>query len=75
MAESVINTKSLPDVLFRLIPTEKVRVREIDGVIQLMPVKETTDCTIGLRGMFAAYPEMSVDKFLERKHADKKLER
>ena len=75
MTESVINTKSLPDILFRLIPTEKVRVREMDGIIQLMPVKEAADCAIGLRGMFAAYPEMSVDNFLKQKHADKELER
>ena len=75
MAESVINTKSLPDILFRLIPTEKVRVRETDGIIQLMPVEDMVDCTIGLRGMFAAYPDLAVDKFLERKHAEKELER
>ena len=74
MIESVINTKSLPDVLFKLIPTEKVRVYEIDGTIQLVPVKETTDCTIGLRGILSDYDDMSVDKFLERMRADKELD-
>ena len=74
MTESVINTKSLPEILFRLIPTEKVRVREADGVIQLTPVKETADCTIGLRGILAEYDDMSVDKFLERKRAEKELD-
>jgi hypothetical protein len=47
-------------------------------MIQLMPVNENigdADCTIGLRGMFAGFPEMSINKFLERKHADKELER
>ncbi|MCL1790814.1 MAG: hypothetical protein FWG40_05565 [Peptococcaceae bacterium] len=75
MTETVINTKSLPELLFRLIQTERVRIMETDGIIQLMPVKESADCTIGLRGLFADYPEMSVEKFLERKHTDKELER
>ncbi|MDR0928575.1 MAG: hypothetical protein LBM74_02550 [Oscillospiraceae bacterium] len=78
MTDSVMNTRALPDFLFRHIPTEKVRVREVKGMIQLMPVNENigdTDCTVGLRGMFAGFPEMSVDTFLERKHADKELDR
>jgi hypothetical protein len=74
MTETVMNTKALPDILFKLIPTEKVRVKEIDGMIQLMPVKENTDCTVGLRGILAGYDEMSVDRFLERKRTDKELE-
>ena len=74
MPETVMNTTALPEILFRLIPTEKVRVKEIDGIIQLMPVKENIDCTIGLRGILAGYEDMSVDKFLERKRADKELD-
>jgi hypothetical protein len=73
-----MNTKALPDFLFRLIPTERVRVREVKGMIQLMPVNENivnTDCTVGLRGLFAGFPEMSIDKFLERKHVEKELDR
>ena len=75
MIDNIITTKSLPEILLRLIPTEKVRVHETGGVVQLTPVKEAHDCTAGLRGMFAAYPDMSVDSFLERKRADKELER
>ena len=74
MTEQVINTKAFPEILFKLIPTEKVRVKEIDGIVQLMPVNEIEDCTIGLRGILADYDEMSVDKFLERCRADKELE-
>ena len=74
MTETVMDTKALSEILFKLIPTEKVRVKEINGIVQLMPVKENADCTIGLRGMFAGYSDMTVDKFLERKHADKELE-
>ena len=74
MTERVMNTNAFPEVLFELIKTEKVRVKEVDGVIQLMPVNENTDCTIGLRGMFAGDPEMTVDKFLERMRADAELD-
>ena len=55
-------------------PTEKVRVKEVDGIVQLIPVKENIDCTIGLRGILADYDDMSVDKFLERMRADKELD-
>ena len=74
MPETVMNTKKLSEILFKLIPTEKVRVKEIGGMIQLVPVKESDDCTVGLRGILAGYDAMSVDKFLERKRADKELE-
>ena len=74
MTDTVMTTKSLPEILLKLIKTEKVRVKESDGVIQLMPVKETTDCTVGLRGILADYPEISVENFLKRKRADTELD-
>ena len=74
MTETVMNTKALPEVLFRLIKTEKVKVHEADGEIRLIPIQDPTDYIAKLRGSLAAYPEMSVDKFLERKHADKEFE-
>ena len=74
MAEIVLNTSTLPEPLLRLIRTEKVRVKEVDGIVQLMPVKESVDCTIGLRGILADCDDMSVDKFLERMRADKELD-
>ena len=74
MTELVLNTNTLPEPLLRMIPTEKVRVRETDGEIRLTPMRENVDCTIGLRGMFAGDPNMTVEKFLERKRADEELE-
>ena len=71
MVDRVMSTKTLPEFLFRLIPTEMVQVRELDGEIRLTPVKESTDCIAMLRGSLADYPELSVDKFLERKRLDK----
>ena len=74
MTETVMNTNTLPEYLLGIIPTEKVRVKQVDGEIRLIPVEETVDYIVKLRGSLAAYPEMSVDKFLERKRADKELD-
>jgi len=75
MMEMILNTSALPETLFRLIQTEKVTLREADGEISLIPLEEPIDYIEKLRGSLAAYPEMSVDKFLERKHADKEFDR
>ena len=74
MIEMVLDTSTLPEPLLRLIPTKKVRVKESDGIIQLVPFKDSADCTIGLRGILAGYDDMSVDKFLERMRTDKELD-
>jgi len=74
MTDTVMNTSALPDILFGLIKTKKVRVKENNGVIQLLPVKEKSDCTVGLRGLLADCNDMSVEKFLQRKQADKELD-
>ena len=74
MTETIMNTNTLPDFLFKKISTKKVCVKEIDNLIQLIPIIENIDCTIGLRGLFAGDPNMTVDKFLERKRTDKGLD-
>lgn len=75
MIETVINTNTLPEFLLKMIPTEKVRIKEVDGEIRLTPIQEPIDYIVKLHGSLAAYPEMSVDKFLERKRADKEFDR
>ena len=70
MMETVMNTNTLPEFLFKMIPTEKVRVKEIDGMIQLMPVKENADCP--LRGL-AADSTLTVEKFLAMTHDEKEM--
>ena len=73
MTEIVLNTDTLPEPLFRLIRTEKVKVRETDGEVLLTPIIETKGgCP--LRGMFAD-GKLSVDKFMANKQAEKELER
>jgi hypothetical protein len=74
MSARVIERTALPDLLYSLIFTDKVRVSESNGIVQVEPVKNNVDCTIGLRGMFAGDPWMTVDKFLERRQEEKELD-
>lgn len=73
VTETVLNTKTLPKALSKLIKTEKVKVQQTNGEIHLIPVQEI-DYINKLRGSLSDYPQMSVDRFLERKHAEKDLE-
>ena len=74
MTETVMLKNALPEFLQKAIPTEKVYVKETDGIIQVTPYVENIDCTIGLRGILADCDEMSVDNFLRRMRADKELD-
>ncbi|MCL1852260.1 MAG: hypothetical protein FWF88_04415 [Peptococcaceae bacterium] len=40
MSEKILNTRALPETLFRLIQTEKVALREEKGEIRLIPIQE-----------------------------------
>jgi len=73
LTEIVLNTNTLPEPLFRLIRTEKVKISEANGEIRLTPI---TDVKKGcpLRGMFAD-GKISVDKYLESKQTEKGLDR
>ena len=74
MAETIMTTEALRGMLFDLITTKKVRVHKTGDMVQLFPVKEKTDCTKELRGMFAGCPELTVDRYLEEKRAEKESE-
>jgi hypothetical protein len=71
LTEIVLDTKTLPEPLFRLIQTEKVKVRQADGEILLTPVEET-DLECPLLGMFSD-GKISVDKFIADKKTEKRL--
>jgi hypothetical protein len=75
MIEMILNTNILPEPLIGLIHTSQIKVKETDGGIILIPVRDPFDCTVKVRGMLAGCKNMSVDKFLERKRADMELER
>jgi hypothetical protein len=73
MADIVLNARTLPDALFRLIRTEKVKVHEADGGILLTPIKETTDDCPFL-GLYSD-GKLTVDTFLKWKREEMDLER
>ncbi len=66
MVEMILNARTLPESLFKLIRTEKVKVSEADGVIKLTPIMESApDCP--LLGL-TADSGLTVDKFLAMTH-------
>ena len=74
MTNMIISADILPEPLFGLTKAEKIHVREKDGIITMTPIKEEFDCTAEVRGMYSD-KKLTLDKFLEWKHADKELER
>jgi hypothetical protein len=73
MKEMILKANILPEPLLSLIPTEKVKVQEVNGVINLIPLKDVHDCTEGLFGIFSDGGITSV-KFSENKQAEKSFE-
>ena len=74
MAEIVLSVKTLPETLFRMLPTEKVKVRKINGEVHLIPMQEksnASDCP--LLGLYAD-GKLTVDKHLAWSREDKTLE-
>ena len=62
MDEIVMNKSALPEILLKLIRTEKVRVKEVDGEIRLTPVGQATKRPFSeLRGLLKDKVWMSDD--------------
>ena len=76
MAELILRASALPEPIFRLIRTERVKVRESHGEIHLVPIGESADrySVLPILGMYSD-GKLTVDGYLERKHSDKELER
>ena len=76
MTEMVLQTKTLPEPLFRLIASNSVKVREDNnGEIRLIPMEESVK-TINNCPFLGMYTDgkFTVDGYLERKRMDKGLE-
>ena len=72
MTEILLDTKTLPESLYRLLRAEKVKVREFDGEVRLTPIIKTQNgCP--LLGI-ATDCGFSVDDFMARKREEKVLE-
>jgi hypothetical protein len=75
MSDMVLDTNILPETLLRLIKTDKVIIHEAtNGVISLTPVNNASADSIDkLFGMLAD-SDLSVEKFMAQKQAEKELE-
>ena len=74
MSDMILSVKTLPKTLFRMLPTEKVKVRKINGEVHLIPIQEKVsvdDCP--LLGLYAD-GKLTVDKHLAWSRDDKSLE-
>jgi hypothetical protein len=75
MTIQVMDINNLYEFIAKTIGSSKVLVQENNQIITIEPIIEkTSGCCSRVRGLLADYPEMSVDKFLERKHKDKELD-
>ena len=71
MNDIVLNTSVLPEPLMQMVRTDKVKVREMDGVITMTPIYENKiDCP--LRGL-ATDSDLTVDRFLAMTHDETEL--
>jgi hypothetical protein len=71
MAELVISTRSLPEPLFRMIRTEKVKVSETNGIVNLTPIIDSKS-RCPLRGI-AADSSLTVEKLYALTHDAREL--
>ena len=76
MFEIILQSKTLPEPLSRLINMDKVKVRELHGEIHLIPINKPTDSRsiLPILGMYTD-GKLTVDGYLKRKYADKEIER
>ena len=74
MIEMVLQSKTLPEPILRLIHTDKVMVRAFNGEVRLMPIEDSTKLILPILGMYND-GKLTVDGYLTRKYADQELER
>ncbi|MDR1978655.1 MAG: hypothetical protein LBQ42_07970 [Synergistaceae bacterium] len=75
MTEMILNADILPEPLLGLVHTDRIMVREADGIISIIPIEknEPVDYIAKLRGS-CSDGRLTVEKFLAQKHADKELD-
>ena len=71
MSETVVSVQSMPEVLLRLVNAKTVKIREENGVVTVIPIRERKESP--LRGFFGD-GKLSTERFLEQKQLDKELE-
>ena len=73
MSEMILNVSTLQEILFKMIPTEMVKLRQDEGIISLIPYHVILKDECPLLGI-AADSNLTVEKFLAMTREDKFLE-
>ena len=73
MSDMVLNVKTLPEIIFSRISTEKVKFHEENGSITLTPVVEKKQDFDVLFGMFSD-GRLSSEEYMKEKQIEKELE-
>lgn len=75
MTDLVLQSRTLPEPLFRLIRTERVKIRESHGEIHLIPIDEPSEdrLVLPILGMYSD-DKLTVEKHHEWGRASKELE-
>ena len=71
MSETVVSVQAMTDILMNLVKTKMVKIREANGVVTLIPIKEQEECS--LYG-FLGEGKFSTERYFEQKRLDKELE-
>ena len=78
MEDTIINVNTLPETIHRRLLSKRVRVREENGVVLLIPIQDSSDdvwaAVEQLQEMFAD-SSISSEKFMKNKQLEKQLER
>ncbi|MDR1578772.1 MAG: hypothetical protein LBS35_00310 [Synergistaceae bacterium] len=77
MADMILDANTLPEPLLKLVRSEKVHVREADGVITMSPIEESELEGIELiERLYGCLDDgkLTVDKFLEMTREDEDID-
>ena len=76
MTEMILQAKTLPTPLLKLIHTKNVIIRELDGEIHLIPIEEPVaqQSTMPILGMYTD-GKLTVEGHLKRNREEMALER
>jgi len=73
MSEVILDVQALPEALLEMITTKRVKLRQDNGVISLIPLREYTQEECPLLGIAKDSP-LTVEKFLAMTREDRILE-
>jgi virulence-associated protein VagC len=73
MSDMILDVRTLPEMIFARIHTEKVKIHEENGSIILTPVVEKKQNFDALFGMFSD-GKISTEEYMKEKQIEKELE-